>query len=384
MTVPRHLVAVWNPAYATDAMDAHLASLLEWAAKGDPDETYVWWGKLRSANRQQPLPHIEDVLALQEQIEQDIETHLYLTDYRSLYVAHLDEITADDVMTDSPHEQAHAPAYYQKLGSADFWFRVLDIRRLVADDTLETVAVLQGLRNVHYNNRPVSLYGGMVNLPLVVTEDAPHRWFGDKDQLTEGHLWAERDAELRSEVPRLARELRDNLIGRTLWGVLEPGTRTFLATAEAVFRPHQDDPRFNFSSPAVEYAKAVEVELNALLFPVLDRSLKGKDRVVFVEGKPLNVGGRVPHQSLGALRYLLEDETVRRAMRAALPQNGNWLTGVLPTRLELLADLRNAAAHSASTAPEQVTDAREEILGIGQDGLIPQIARARLRVKRNN
>jgi hypothetical protein len=161
--------------------------------------------------------------------------------------------------------------------------------------------------------------------------------------------------------------------------VLEPGTRTFLATAEAVFRPHQDDPRFNFSSPAVEYAKAVEVELNALLFPLLDRTLKGKERVLYVDGKRLEIGGRVPHQSLGALRHLLEDDTVRRALRAALPQHGTWLTGILPSRLEILADLRNAAAHSASTARDQISGAREEILGIGQDALIAQIARAKMR-----
>jgi hypothetical protein len=29
MSAPRHLVAVWNLAYASDAMDAHLATLLE-------------------------------------------------------------------------------------------------------------------------------------------------------------------------------------------------------------------------------------------------------------------------------------------------------------------------------------------------------------------
>jgi hypothetical protein len=129
----------------------------------------------------------------------------------------------------------------------------------------------------------------------------------------------------------------------------------------------------------VEYAKAVEVELNALLFPALDRTLKGKDRILYLDGKPLNVGGRVPHQSLGVLRYLLEDDAVRRALRAAVPQHGNWLTGILPTRLQILADLRNAAAHSASTAREQVSGAREEILGIGQEGLVVQIARAKMR-----
>ena len=82
---------------------------------------------------------------------------------------------------------------------------------------------------------------------------------------------------------------------------------------------------------------------------------------------------------MGALRRLLEEDAVRRALRTALPQDGSWLTGVLPNRLEVLTDLRNAAAHSASTAREQVSSAREEILGIGQDGLIPQLARAKAR-----
>ena len=378
MSAPCHLVAVWNPAYASDAMDAHLATLLEWAAKGDPDETYVWWGKLRSPNRQQPLPHTADVLALQEQVEQDIETHLYLTDYRSLYVAHLDEVTADDVMTDSPDEQAHAPAYYRKLGVADFWFRVLDIRRLVADDTLETVEVLQGLRNVHYSGRPVSLYGGMVNLPLVVEAESHHAWFADAEQLTDGRLWAQRDAELRSEVPRLARELRDNLIGRTLWSVLEPGTRTFLATAEAVFRARRDDPGFDFSGPAIEYAKAIETELNALLFPVLRKGLQGKapvERMARLSEGLVDLTGPVRHQTLGALRTLLErEEAVQRILRTSLPHDGGWLVGEVPYRLALLEELRNPAAHSQSARREQVLTARDAVLGIGCEGLVVALA----------
>ena len=286
------------------------------------------------------------------------------------------------MLADSEGERAHAPAYYGD-SPADFWFRIWDIRRLVPDDTLEVVEILRGLRNLRYANRPVSLYGGMVDLPLLVTADTPHDWFADAEPLTGGRLWAQLDAERRSEVPRLARELRDNLIGRTLWSVLEPGTRTFLATAEAVFRARRDDPGFNFSGPAVEYAKAVETELNATIFPVLDRTLRGKDRVLYLDGKRIDIGGRVPHQSLGALRHLLEDDTVGRAVRSVLPQHGGWLTGVLPTRLEVLADLRNAAAHSASTAREQVSEAREEILGIGWEGLIVQIIRAKLQVIRS-
>ena len=73
MTAPRHLVTVWDPSYAEDIMDAHLEVLLGWAdraARGeaDRDDVYVWWAKLRSPNRQQPLTHTEDVLALDTQV----------------------------------------------------------------------------------------------------------------------------------------------------------------------------------------------------------------------------------------------------------------------------------------------------------------------------
>lgn len=62
MPSPQHLVTVWNPSYADDAMDAHLRVLLHWAEHarardGGGEEAYVWWAKVRSPNRQQPLPH---------------------------------------------------------------------------------------------------------------------------------------------------------------------------------------------------------------------------------------------------------------------------------------------------------------------------------------
>ena len=59
---------------------------------------------------------------------------------------------------------------------------------------------------------------------------------------------------------------------------------------------------------------------------------------MYVDRKPMDLEGRVPHQSLGALRHLLEYHVVRRAIRAALPHHATWLTVILPARLEVLAD----------------------------------------------
>jgi hypothetical protein len=264
-------------------MDAHLEVLLEWAqrqelGRAEGEDVYVWWGKIKSPNRQQPLPHTTDILALQRQIDAGEETHLYLTDYRSLYVANVDEITDEDVLAETPGELDHMPKYYQGM-QADFWFRLTDLRLLVADDTVATIEELKKLRNERYHGRPVSLYGGMVELPLIVGCEDGTRWFEEAAALTDGLLWAQRDAANRGATERMARELRDNLVGRHLWVALEPTTRNFLASAEAVFRARRDDPRFDFSGPAIEYAKAVETELNVLIFPLVRRAVRAKPPV---------------------------------------------------------------------------------------------------------
>ena len=387
MTPPHHLVTVWNPSYADDAMDAHLRVFLKWARKAaeddlDPADVYVWWAKLRSPNRHEPLPHAAAVLALQDQIDEGAETHLYLTDYRSLYVGHLLEVTEDAVPEEWPVERAHMPAYYEGR-PADFWFRLHDLRRLVANDTPATIEELRALRNIRYHDRPVSLYGGMVELPLIVTREEEAGWFADRDVLTGGTTWAERDARLRSETERLSGELRDNLLGPVLWHAMEPASRTFLAAAEAVFRARRGDPDFDCSGPALEYAKAVETELNALLFPALRGVLQGSppaEREIHVDGRRLDLGAPVPHQTLGTLRNLLEHEgTVRGTLERALRHDASWLKDQLPYRLKRLVELRNPAAHSEPVSADVLAHEREAIVGIGQEGLLVRLVRAKLR-----
>ena len=136
-TRQRHLVGVWNPSYAADAMDAHLRLLLAniaglRAGKTAEEDVYVFWGRVRSSQRVGPLAHLEEVLAMNDGLEDDSrELHLYLTDYRSLYVGHVYEITAEDVPKD---EGSHVPAYYTERDlHCDCWFRLGDIRRLVLD-----------------------------------------------------------------------------------------------------------------------------------------------------------------------------------------------------------------------------------------------------------
>jgi hypothetical protein len=91
------------------------------------------------------------------------------------------------------------------------------------------------ISNVHYNDRPVSLFGGMVDLPLIVTRPDGRRFFDEteRDTLTDGKLWAEFDAEHASAVATLERDLRLNLSGDAAWTRLEPEVRVFIALGMA-------------------------------------------------------------------------------------------------------------------------------------------------------
>ena len=382
----RHLLTVWNPSYSDDVLDTHLGILLHWdrerrEGRADEDEVYVWWAKIRSKNRDGPLPHHAAVAALDGQTGTGVETHLYLTDYRSLYVAEIGEVTDEDVRREAG-ELEHMPPYYRDH-AVDFWFRLFDIRRLITGDTLEVIDELKKLKNTAYHDRPVSLYGGMVDLPLIVYRVPQAEWFSDAEVLNDGRLWAERAAEHRSDAERMSRELRDNLFGRELWPHLETRTRSFLAAAEAVFRAHRDDPGFDLSGAAVSYAKAVETELNALLFPALRKRLEGRpphEREVRDEGRLLDLGGGVPHQSLGTVRHLLErSDLVQATLRQVMPSDHVWVLGLLPRQLGPILELRNAGAHSGVTTARSLDGVRESILGIGCEGLIDRLVRVRLR-----
>lgn len=378
---PVHLLGVWNPSYADDPLDAHVRLLLDRlddARQGRRtfDTVYVWWGRLRSPHRRGGLPHLDSILALQRQIERGIETHLYLTDYRSLVVALVDRVDKD---VDRRAEQDHVPAYYGRH-EVDVWFRIRDVRRLVSNDTVAVIHETRKLHNLRYHNAPVSLYGGMVELPLLVTHEDRPQWFAHREALLgPGHLWAERERQ-RQDVESLGIELRDHVLGRRVWGALTFTARAFLASAEAVYRSRRFDPAFDFSGVVLEYMKALEVELHDLVFlrpraavrppPPERRRIRLDQRTV----DPLDVGLQEP-LSLGDMVRVLNTSDGWIQAVAELYPNFEALRREWVPRLRAWVGLRNRAAHKERLSLQEAERAREEVLGIGCDGLVAQIGR---------
>jgi len=397
----RHLVAVWDPTRTPDAMEATVRQLLALAranrsgALGDADDVCVWWGKIRSPNRQQGLVHLPEILQLDDwlrgsdrslgagdakasdagEIVADREVHLYLTDYRSLYVAHVAQVTKQDPRDDDDVTWPHVPpGVYPESVACDCWFLLFDVRRLVLDDTRAVVAELRKLRNTRYADRPVSLYGGMVELPLLTSRADGARWFDPetRERLTGGPLWVEFDAEL-SGVGAVAASLRDDVLGESTWLALDPATRLFVATSEKIFRDHRADAAFDFSPVVINLAKAYEVQLG-LAFGAIAHRLPHDACLVNIDGRTVHVFERGIH-GIGALAKALDDNASLRSHAARLLRNGDWVTASLPAILRDLGALRNAAAHGDAIDRESARRVRDAQLGVGTRAWLDELAR---------
>jgi hypothetical protein len=367
-------------------MEQHLSLLLDLASRYDKgaisdEQLYVWWGKVRSPNRQGPQANAEEIRRIAKELVDGKreEVQLYLTNYQSLYVGDVDQIHETDP---GNAERDHMPAYYgQQRLAFDFWFRLRDIRRLVTRDMPEVISELKELRNVHYNDRPVSLFGGMVDLPLIVTRPDGRRFFDDaeRDALTDGALWAEFDAEHASAVASLERDLKLNLLGEVTWSRLEPEVRVFIAQAEKTFREHRDDPAFDFGPVIVGLGTALERQANATLTAALRSGVKVDARRVNIDGKTVDLLG-FRALTLGELARILGGEWQLGTALKGVVENAAWFTGPFPVMLDALAEVRNVAAHGKERIDrKRATEWRDRILGVGSVGEIVELAKVKLK-----
>jgi len=384
--VRHHLLAVWNPRFAGDAMEAHLRVLYQAAREFRSNrcaekDVYVWWGKVRSENRSTVLPHLDQILAIETEVNRDDEgpeTHVYLTDYQSLYVAHLGRVTDRDPRANRD-EKGRIPSYYRKSRlECDFWFRLWDVRRLVFDDTPTVASELRKLGNVRHDGRPVSIYGGMVELPLIVTESEGVRWFDPdfrRSYIGDRH-WIESDVE-RAGVGSIERDLRENLFGDRAWLAFGPTVRGFLGTAEKLWRDHANDLMFDFSAVLVEYCKAVEVRCNYLLRKAMAAAAPGLVSY-FRNGKQYDVreGRQLTLRELAT--YIGNNRERVGFLRERLTE-GLWFTGQLPPVLTELAEVRGPAAHEVTIDRSVAQRFRERLCGIGQEGVFPLLAKVGLK-----
>ncbi len=184
------------------------------------------------------------------------------------------------------------------------------------------------------------------------------------------------DAE-HSGIGATERELREHSFGDDAWFQLDPATRTFVATAEKLYRDHKADISFDFSPVLIDIAKAFEVQTNILLRQAL-RGVPQRERMVNMDGKSVDTGTAGPYM-LADLAHIIGDyREINDALKRKLASGAHWFCASLPAILRDLSAHRNPAAHSGRPDKELVRRVRNQALGVGCEGDLVKLAKVRV------
>ena len=381
----RHFVDVWNPSYTSNAMEAHLAILLGATARFDlgqlenDEEIYVWWGKVRSPNRRQAIAKLDTILEIGAELERDEERegHLYLTDYRALYVGHVVGMTRENVgVTDA----AHTPDYYAKNHlECEYWYK-----------SRPGCPPARGRRHARRHRRTAAAPESGLQRPPGITLRrngglAAHRHSPRRPAALRADGWTRSPTRHSgsSSTPRPAAwEPWSASSGRTSSATAsgwrsEPAARTFIATAEKIFRDHRNDAAFDFGPVVGNLAKALEVSINAVLARVLPE-VPERARLAAFDGHTVDVLGRMP-LTLGQFARALAGE---QALNAAITQrllHGSWFTGELVAVADGVAHVRNPGVHQHRVGREAAMIVRNQLVGVGCQGAFSGLAGVRVK-----
>jgi hypothetical protein len=186
------------------------------------------------------------------------------------------------------------------------------------------------------------------------------------------------------------------------WQELEGSTRHFLATGESVFRAFRTAKEVDFAATAIEFAKGLEVELNAKLINRFRSYLEKHEDLSQVIQETREQGGSHSKLlyavsskrglTLGQIKYELK-EAIRRPFtiydefREYLKQKSDhpnfWLdSDKFPKTLRKVTQrYRNGAAHTAKITLELCKEWRNLLLGLeDQESLLSQIIKFAPRV----
>jgi hypothetical protein len=195
-----------------------------------------------------------------------------------------------------------------------------------------------------------------------------------------------------ARMPEWALERAENSVRSALrdcWTELETRSHHRLRSGEAFFQLFRRVGEISFSGAIVEYAGAVEIELETKLFQKFREHLAGAGRLARLVSSRKDTLAKYldPAQdwnlTLGAMCYILKQCAERRStdpLLGALDEfldsrcedPGFWLER-LPGKLERVIELRNGAAHKSTVSIGRFEEFRVLALGLQDTGLICEI-----------
>ncbi|MCK5883752.1 MAG: hypothetical protein KAG61_08690 [Bacteriovoracaceae bacterium] len=407
--VPTHFYTVFNPMFNTDAdkeefngkTQAHsffysLQQRHKKKKKGEPD-AYFYWGKLKVSSGNEPINFESMKGVIDSNNDLGVPTHLYISDFQHLWVAKVDAVEKDISDYENTME-----FYRSRKEKIEMWFKITDMSLVAADHEV----CLKKLYNLSLNHaftkddemrsiEAINPYLSNLRYPLVIKENEPKNYFvlGEEKWLSRENDLME-DAEYGKYVKSI---VNSYVIPQQIFAHVPTMVQEDILYAESLIC----DKRQNVDQTAMMrqvvsiYLKSLEIIVNQLIVFPLFKSYK--DKIYSFKNETISKAyKRKENVTINQLRIAMRNNDLTSTTKDFCTSVNEFLDNYLLSRSlqDVLSEfgdeekgygtLRNDLAHEDVEIPlEKLMEVRNNILGVGREGVINKLYMAKLKLKKD-
>lgn len=279
MSSPLHFYLTFNPylnhEYEAGYTQAHeFFDFLKEAITKDKTAT-AYWGKIISKDRDSKLDLEVFNKVLQKNTQNHLSTHLYISDFRHLWVGQVKSVGAS-----LPKDANTLPFYEGK--NVEVWFEISDF--ILLEHTHEETA--NKLSEMYIDNehsklviQGLSPFTTSVYYPCLVQDLAEEQYFDEFDDTEFNHLMLKPNpAILRNSSDIVVNSLHNYVFPEAMYSKIPHAAKLEIESAELDM---MESRHHNMHKIAFSYLKALEIVLNDLIIHHIKR--KGLADQFFVD-----------------------------------------------------------------------------------------------------
>lgn len=365
----QNLLILFNPYYKADVIEQHLNLLV--------DNGKVAFGKVRSTLKNVEHGFQNELDAIYEQVSEENYLQLFLTDYSNIYVTKVKKVTSEDL-------SSIAPKYYKDL-EVEKWFEIKDIREIIRND-FENIRdeIFSNFKTPNFNDRSYAIYGNNYVYPLIIDMKTEIDYFESSDEAFRHYP----DMFKSSEYLVMKNNFIEYSFGDKWINRMHPNSLDNIISAEMEYMQNKINPRYDFSTIIIKYAKTIEQELYSFmkhLFTHLIESDKSIENVSYtVQSRDYKIKGIFTNKpNIGTYKFLLKDPDIKKAIDTSIKDYHikKFISTTISYYINTIQKIRNESVHGEAAKLSDAVELRKSILGIGKVSMIIDIIKSDSKIK---
>jgi len=367
----QNLLILFNPYYQSDVVEQHLNVLI--------DKEKVAFGKIRSALKNREHGFEEQLNEIYESVDEKSYLQLFLTDYSNIYAAKVVKVTDDDMLD-------IAPSYYKEKNlEVESWFVITDMREIVRNN-FEVVReeILSNLTTPNFGDHSYAIYGNNYIYPLIVDMKEEIDYF----QSTDDEFRHYPDMFKSKEYLQIKKNLIQYTFGDKWINRMHPNSLDNIVSAEMEYIQNRLDPRYDFSTVIIKYAKTMEQELYGFvktLFKHLINYDSSIENISYsVQQKESKIKDIFTHKpNIGTYKFLLKNFEIKKVVESSIDDyyTKKFISSTIPYYINTIQKIRNESVHGAAAKLGDVVELRANILGIAKLSMLVDVVKMKEKVK---